>query len=233
MAILGANLANPDWDGSPETLAVHDSAAMPQTTNGSMILAFQNLAATNSAGTLAISSGGQQPEFFNAPANAGAPTILVRNWRANNLQLTNVSAYADTPIRIQAYGPGMPGQRTKPLPADTNPIPVSLGDTLEGSAQGGYMQLIFEYNSNQLALFALIGGPQDAAGNNAFVFAVNFSQPPSTPLPAGYTATTAGNSLTYQFNWATRIFVAYFGGAQLAVSNLQVTPQPTVTLLSL
>ena len=47
--ILGANASNANWDGSPLTLAYRESAAMPQTTNGSMIFAYQNTASLNNA----------------------------------------------------------------------------------------------------------------------------------------------------------------------------------------
>jgi len=230
-AVIGANVTDPEWDGSPMTLAWHESAAMPQTTNGSMVVAWQNTSDQNNDGTLSLSSGANPPQFFDAPALAVAPTILVQNWKANNLKITNLSANKDTPIWIEAYGPGLPGQTPIPLPAGPS-IPVALNQTLQGST-GGWMQLILEASSGELGLFAVVGGPPDASGDNAFIFAVNF---PSATTPPGYTMTTTNNSLTYQFNWGpNRIYVAYFGAGALAQQPklMRAGPPPTVTLLQL
>jgi hypothetical protein len=230
-AIIGANVVDANWDGSPLTLAWHESAAMPQTTNGSMIVAWQNTATQDNAGTLALTTGGNQPLFFDAPAGALAPTILVQNWQANNLRITNLSANQNTPIWIEAYGPGLPGQHTMDLPVGPS-IPVKRGDTLQGNA-GGWMQLVLRSNSNELGLFAVVGGPAGASNSNAYVFAVNFPLPNTPP---GYTQTTMTNFCTFQFNWANTIYVAYFGPGAVATKlklTQIVTPPPTVTLLQL
>src|SRR5262245_53809504 len=107
--LLGANVATPNWNGAPLTLAVNDSASMPQTTNGSMVLAYQNKATQNNMGTLILTSGGGAPTSLDVPALANQPSVLVNNWKANNLNLTNVSANSATPIWIEAFGPGISG----------------------------------------------------------------------------------------------------------------------------
>jgi len=229
-AIIGANVSDANWDGSPITLGWHETAAMQQTTKGSMVVAWQNTSPQNNDGSLATTSGANPPEFFDAPALALAPTILVRNWGGNNLNITNLSANQNTPIWIEAYGPGFPGQTPTPLPVGPS-IPVAMGQTLQGNTSG-WMQLSLQANSGELGLFAVIGGPADAAGNNAYVFAVNFS---SATAPPGYTRTTTSNTLSYQFYWgASRIYVAYFGAGAVAQSEpmLAAVP-PTVTLLAL
>jgi len=229
-AIIGANLTDANWDGSPITLGWHETAAMPQTTKGSMVVAWQNTSAQNNDGSLAITSGAGAPEFFDAPALALAPTILVRNWGGNNLNITNLSANQNTPIWIEAYGPGLPGQTSTPLPVGPS-IPVAMGQTLQGDTSG-WMQLSLQANSGELGLFAVIGGPADIAGNNAYVFAVNCR---SATTPPGYTKTTTTNTLPWQFNWGgNRIYVAYFGAGAVAQPKpmLGAVP-PTVTLLAL
>src|ERR1700733_205147 len=103
--LAAAAIANNDWNGSPLTLAQHDSALMPQTANGSMVVAWQNVATQNNDGALILTSGGGAPQPFDAPQLALAPTILVQNWGANDLKITNTSLAAATPIWIEAYGP--------------------------------------------------------------------------------------------------------------------------------
>jgi hypothetical protein len=173
---------------------------------------------------------------------AEQPQILTHNWLANNLNVTNVSANADTPIWIEAYGPGI-GTPPQTLPIGPS-VPVAPNGTLEGVTNPNWMQLIFQFNSSQLAVFGFIGGPQDASGNNAYVVAVNSPSGDtgpgtSAPAPPGYFATVRGNTYSYEFNWgASRLFVAYFGSASVippmfAALRPAAEVQPTVTLLSL
>jgi hypothetical protein len=196
-----------------------------------MIVAWQNVAPLNNDGTLILSSGGTPPQPFDAPALALAPTILVQNWRANDLKITNTSLAAATPIWIEAYGPGIPGRNPITLEPGAPPTSVKIGDSLQGIANG-WTQVIMQSNSNELGLFALIGGQQDASGNNARVFAINF---PQSTAPPGYTKTTMANTLTDQFCLHGRIYVAYFGPGRVATpkEGLVVAPLATVTLLSL
>jgi len=75
---------------------------------------------------------------------------------------------------------------------------------------------------------AVIGGPQDSTGNNAYVIVVNADSttgPPGSgnpPPPPGYFATTTGNTFTLSFNWA---------GASIFVANLSASVAPGVTLV--
>ncbi|WP_457151458.1 hypothetical protein [Mesorhizobium sp. P5_C1] len=238
--ILGQSLATDNWDGSPVELAVRDSVAMPQTPNGSMILAFQNASEMNNAGKLALTSGSSQPQFLLAPGLALQPTILINNWQANNLNITNVSVNTNTPIWIAAYGPGMGGAAPTPLPTTGDAVPVAVDTTLKAVTLPQYMQLGFQANSAGLCLFAFIGGPQDTKGNNAYAIALNSQYGDTgpghpTPAPAGYYATAGGNSYSFEFNWGTSVlFVAYFGsGSVLSGVPKVVTAAPTVTLQTL
>jgi hypothetical protein len=219
-AILGANLSDPNWSGAPLTLAWHESAAMPQTPNGSMILGRQNVSLQNNDGTLGLTSGGP-PQFLDVPAGSLMPSILVQNWKANSLKLTNLSANKDTPIAVQAYGPGLPGTPT-PLLAGADPILLASGSTAAGKAPPSYAQLVMQSNTNDLTILALIGGPTDSTGNNGYLFALNYMGPPN---PAGFTQVTPGNSISYMFYWTTALFVA-----NLSPSNAQPAQVSLVSL---
>lgn len=238
-SILGQSLTATNWDGSPLELAVRDSAAMSQTPDGSMILAFQNGSQMNNAGKLALTSGGSQPQFLVAPALALQPTILIDNWQANNLNLTNISLNTNTPIWIGAFGPGM-GAPPATLPTTGDAVPVALYSTLKAITLPQNMQLGFQANSSALCLFAFIGGPQDANGNNAYAIALNSQYGDTGPghttaAPAGYYATAGGNNYSFEFNWGSAVlFIAYFGSGSVAGGTPRVmTTAPTVTLLAL
>jgi hypothetical protein len=222
---LAAALVAANWNGAPLSLDQNQAAEMPQSPNGSMIFTWQNMSELNNDGTLALASGGAKPQTFDAGAGAIWPSILVRNWQTNNLTVTNISNAASTPIQIQAFGPGLPGQTVKQL-VDGTPVPVQVLDTLTGIPDSNNMQLVFEFKSHLLALFAVIGGPRDSSGNNAYVIAVNF---PAAATPPGYYGTTQQNSYTFKFSWNTRIWVGYFGAGTLLT---QTAVAPTVTLVS-
>ncbi len=223
----GANVTD-NWNGSPLILAQNDRAVMPQTTAGSMIFAWENLARRNNDGTLSVGSGGGNPRLLDAPWGRNAPSILVNNWQANNLTVVNLSVTADTPIQIQAYGPGIPCQCVKALQPRTR-TQVQLGGALMANVSSAHSYLVFQSDAG-LALFGLIGGPNNPTGptgNNAYVFAVNF---PSATTPPGYTVTTQSNYYRYLLNWSGRIYVAYFGAGNVVAAN---TNPATVELVPL
>jgi len=236
-AILGKTLAQPAWDGSATTLAQYASVAMPQTPNGSMMLAYMNLSKRNSDGKLAWTSGASKPAILPAPALALAPSVLVYNWQGNNLALTNISVGADTPIGVGGYGPGV-GATPLPLPVGPPGVAIDMGQAAQGSATGGWMQLGFQQQSGELAVFGFIGGPADINGNNAYVIALNSpagntGYGTAKPAPPGYFATTSSNSWSYEFQWNTVIYVAYFGAARLVPQSGVAHALPVITLLSL
>jgi hypothetical protein len=234
--ILGQSLVETNWNGSPLTLAFRDSATMSPTSNGSMILAYQNTSQFNNDGRLSLTSGGSQPQFLRAPALLMQPMVVINNWQGSNLTLTNISAVAGTPIWIAAYGPGY-GATPATLPITGEPVAVAVYGTLKAITVPQWMQLGFQANSSGLCLFAFIGGPQDKSGNNAYAIALNSpcgdTGPGTvTPAPDGYYATAGGNSYSFNFNWGTAIvYVAYFGSGSVASksSKMMIAP-PTVTL---
>ncbi len=204
-SIIGAQVTTPNWTGAPLTLAWHDSAAMPQTPNGSTVLAWLNTATQNNDGTLAATSGGP-PQTLDAPALATIPSILVQNWGSNALTITNISAAKATPIWVEMFGPGIPGVTPATITAGAAPITLASGATATGNSPPNFAQLVLQSNTNNLTIVTLIGGP--ATGNppnNAYVFALNYQ---GAPNPPGFTKTTPGNTMTYQFAWNTTFFVA-------------------------
>ncbi len=215
-AILGAVESTTTWDGSPQTIVPPNGLTMPQTNNGSMVFAYQNNSPGNNGGNLILTSGGSQPMPLIVQAGLLQPTMLVNNWHANNLNVTNTSPVSGTPIWCEAFGPGLPGQTPVKLPVGT-PIALSpLGggagtnSVAQGTTQPNYMQLSLVSNTANLTIMAVIGGPPDASGNNAYVIALNSASGntgPGTPTPApqGYYATAGGNSYAMIFNWSSSV----------------------------
>jgi hypothetical protein len=218
--VLGQQLTNTTWNGQPTTLLQNQSVGMPQTTNGTMIFAATNQATVNNQGDLGLTSGGGAPQFITIPALANQPTVLISNWQANNLNVTNTSPATATPILVQAIGPGLPG---------ITPLSLEIGKTLEvgpgqvaqGNASPQYMQLVITSNSPTLGIIGIIGGPQDASGNNGYIIAVNASAntgPGGATPPAGYFATTTSNAYAFPFNWGSSVVFA----GNLSPSTAQV-----------
>ncbi len=224
--VLGAALSTTTWDGSPVTISPPDGVTMPQTTNGSMVLAYQNNATMNNNGKLALTSGGSQPIFLSVQALLMQPSILVQNWGANNLNITNISPAAATPIWLEAFGPGLPGQKPVPLPIGT-PIKLSPTAVAQGNSSPNWMQLILTSNTSNLTVLSIIGGPE-ISGSNAYVIALNSSfgnTGPGTgnPAPQGYYATAGGNSYSLEFNWSSSaVYVANMSPSTAAQATVQM-----------
>ncbi len=225
---LGQNTHNTQWDGSPMVLQVAQSATMPQTPLGTMIIAAKDLATVNNSGTLAITSGGSAPQLLTIPALTPYPTLTANNWQSQALTLTNVSAPQDVPIMIQAIGPGIPGITPVPLPFGT-PVTLNSMQAAQGSSQMAWMQLLMEVPSANISNVAILGGPADAAGNNGYLIALNYTvnSGPGTgnAPPPGYFATTVVNAYTFQFNWgASFIYVVNLtppdGSLNVTLANL-------------
>jgi hypothetical protein len=217
-----------DWDGSPVTLPPNDSRNLPQTTNGSMILLYANLSKGNNAGELSVSSGGTKPENVHVAAGTNQPEVMIRNWQAQNLRVTNTSSKDDVDIYVAAYGPGLNPINCIEI-AGSSPNPLSTMSCLSGNASPKWMTLRFSAQSGDQTIFGLIGGPV-SDDNNAYVFGLNMpsnSGPPANQKPQvdGYYQTTDKNKLDFQFNWgSSRIWVVNLSSANVAVGD--------VTLLS-
>jgi hypothetical protein len=224
--ILGRFSVDTAWNGSPLVLRPNENALMRQTPNGSMVFSYLNVSTQNNRGQLALTSGGGAPTFLDADALTTQAGILVGNWRANDLSVTNTSPNLQTPIRIQAIGPGIPGTSPVPLPTDAVGVSLAPGESAQGPAQPRYMQLVVQASGGIRAVAAIIGGPPDASGNNAYVVVVNDSVNSGagtpTPAPPGYYATTTANAFVLSFNW---------GGAEVFVANLSASNVPPLTAL--
>ncbi|MBV9762142.1 MAG: hypothetical protein JO340_16380 [Acidobacteriaceae bacterium] len=207
-SVINQNSVNAAWNGQPTTLQVNTNISIPQMPNGTAILAATNQSTQNNQGQLSITSGGGQPTFLNLQANANQPTIVIQNWNANNLSLTNISANNNTPVLVQVAGPGMPGVTPASLPIGSS-IQLTQGQLAQGNASPQWMQLLIQSNAATLSIVGVIGGPTDNSGNNGYVIAVNASQNtgPGTGVnpPAGYYATTTSNSYAYTFNWGSSL----------------------------
>jgi hypothetical protein len=210
-----ANNVNATWNGSGTVLLAGQNVVMPQTANGTIIFGWVNQSGMNNFGMLSLTSGGSAPTSLDAPALSAQPGVLMNNWHANNLSVTNVSLNQQTPIWISAFGPGVPGQTSMRLSTNGTPVPLATGQSAQGTALPQYMQLGMQSATPTLCIFGIIGGPTDATGNNGYAIAVNASANtgPGTgnPPPAGYFATTTSNAYPFQFNW---------GGATVYVVNL-------------
>lgn len=223
--LIGQNSVGSSWNGSPSTLLTSQSTVMPQTPNGTTIFAATNQSTMNNQGQLALTSGGGAPVILDIPALAAQPTINMSNWHANNLSVTNISANNNTPILVQAVGPGIPGITPQTLVVGTS-LGLAMGQCAQTNALPQYMQLVIQVTGPTLGIIAVIGGPADGSGNNGYVFGVNATATtgPGTgaPAPAGYYATTTSNTIAYQFNW---------GSSLVFVSNLSPSTAQTVSIL--
>jgi hypothetical protein len=214
------------WNGSPTTLLTGEAATMPQTPNGTMLFCASNLSTTVQAGTLALTTEGAPPVVLQAPALTSQPAFLLQNWEAASLTVANVSA-AQVPVQIAAPNPGIPGYTFAPLPLN---VPVSLQSMQGalGTSAPGPMQLVTAANAPTLGIVAIIGGPQDASGNNGYAIAVNAPSNTGpgtgTPPPPGYYATTTAAAYTFPLDWGTAdVFV--FNLSPATSAPLRVTLQ--------
>jgi len=216
---------NGTWNGSPTTLLTSQNVVMPQTPNGTVIVTLLNQTTGNNQGQISLTSGGAQPQFITVNAHANQPNALTGNWQANNLSLTNVSPNNDTPILVQAVGPGIPGITPLPLTIGTA-LQLSYGQVTQGNASPQWMQLVVQVTGPTLGIIGIIGGPPDSTGNNGYLVAVNYSSnsgPGSNPPPPpGYYATTTSNSYTFPFNW---------GSSQVFIANMSPSTAQAVSVL--
>jgi hypothetical protein len=197
------------WNGSPTTLAKGAGTSMPVTPNGSLIVGYFNTSTQNSAGRLSVTSGGSQPQYYDVPPLQRMMNLLINNWGGSNLNLVNVSTVATVGIYVQAFGPGIPNA-AKPgnLPIG-QPIQLSMLQAAQGVASPNNMLLSFTSNPGYMSIMAVVGGPPDQAGNNAYVFALNapYNSGPNTGVtpPSGYYATTIDNTYAFPFNWGASV----------------------------
>lgn len=216
---------NAAWNGSPTVLLTNQNVSLPQTPNGTLVFAATNQATQNNQGQLSLTSAGGPPAALDVPALVNAPTISINNYKSNNLSVTNISLNNDTPILVQAVGPGIPGIVPQPLVIGT-PKLLAWGQFAQGNASPQYMQLVLQVTGPTLGIIAIVGGPPDATGNNGYIFAVNAvdNTGPGTGKnpPPGYYATTTSNAYAYPFNW---------GSSSVFAANLSPSTSAAVSIL--
>lgn len=224
-SLIDRNSVSASWNGSPTVLLTSQNVVMPQTPNGTTIFAATNQSTLNNQGQVSLTSGGAAPELIGVPALTSQPTVKIDNWKANNLSVTNISANNDTPILVQAVGPGIPGITPQTMTVGT-PLPLAMGQCAQTNALPQYMQLVIQVTGPTLGIVGVIGGPPDGEGNNGYVIGVNATANTGpgtgTPAPAGYYATTTSNTYAYQFNW---------GSSLVFVANLSPSTAQTVSAL--
>jgi hypothetical protein len=216
-----------DWNGDPTTLQQGNSVNMPQTSDGSMVLGYQNMSSGNDKGDLNVASGGARPENLDVYGGTGQISTISRNWGANNLQLTNQSDKAGVNIWVSAIGPGYGTKPPTKLPMDGTDVTLDPQAAAQGNALPQWMTLRLQATSGQQTIFALIGGPP-TNDINAYVFGLNMSKssgPPADEAPPkdGYYQQTSANKLDFQFNWgSSRLFIANFSGNTAAGATVAV-----------
>jgi hypothetical protein len=139
----------------------------------------------------------------------------------NNLTVNNISQQNATPIWVEAFGPGLPGQVAVPITVGTalvlNPAPGAVS-VAQGVTPPKSMLLRMTSTTGDASVVALIGGPPDGTGNNAYVFGLNV---PNAQSAAGYTKVVEGNTINYTFNW---------GASVVYLANMSASTAAAVTL---
>ncbi len=217
-----------DWNGLPATLSNGDSASMPNTPNGSMVLAYQNTATKSTTGEILVATGGARPENLSAQSLTNQVSTITRNWQSDNLKITNTSDGIDTPIWIAAVAPGFGSEAPKPLPTNGDTVDLSAMDAAQGTALPEWLTLRMSADSGQTTTFALIGGPT-TAGINAYVFQLNSPtgnhgpDKEGVPPADGPYQSTSGNTIDFQFNWgSSNIFIVNLSGTTAAPGSVRI-----------
>lgn len=194
------------WNGARTVLAIDEHVGMPQTPDGTLVVGYLNQSTLNNQGQIAVTSGGGAAVFYPVPALQQMLSLLVCNWQADNLRITNTSDASATPILVQAFGPGIPGATPVNLPVNSS-IALGVAQAAQGPSKPKPSLLRFQANSGALTIVAIIGGPANPPDqNNAYVIALNAPQAVPTE---GYYAVVAGNSYDFPIKWgAVMVYIA-------------------------
>src|ERR1044072_110389 len=90
-AVINQGTNDAAWDGSPVTLLPNRSVRRAVTPNGTTVLVYLNEGTGNSPATPGLTSGRSAPLPLTAPPLLNLPSILISNWKTNQLGLTNVT----------------------------------------------------------------------------------------------------------------------------------------------
>lgn len=192
------------WDGSRLVLGAGGSVVTNNAPNGSAIFTAMNMSTINNAGQVQVIVADTRDTLNLAPYTE-TPGFLIQNWKAQPITVGNISPQPETPVEIQLVGPGQKGIQPLTLTTGGTALPVPSGACAAAMLPPRAMQLVMQANSGDTSTVAIIGGPTDQGGNNAFVFGLNF---PSTtqagtqyPPPPGYYQTTTSNTIYYNITW--------------------------------
>lgn len=218
-----------EWQGLPVTLQPLDAVVMPQTPNGSFILAYLNKTGQNSRGSLTYTSGGGGPVTLPVSALTDLPSIWIDNWRGNQLKLTNTSTAA-VDIWIRAFGVGVVGLSCSQL---TAPVTISTTECVQGTTTANAMRVVLSTPSTtDLTTMAIIAGPPGQDGSNAYVVALNATADTGPGIeapspPPGLHATTKSNTYTFAFSTEieAEVYVANFSQAGTAAVKVTLEDQ--------
>lgn len=197
-------------NAAPVTISTNESTGINQTLDGYMILTVQNL--SSSKATVLYSSGGTTPQQIEIEGGDNAPQIVIYNWAANNLNVTNLSSKAGTEVAIGLYGLGTP---TRPLPVNEQiDLTQYMSAGRKTPASFAALQLA-SFGSSQATLFFVFSVGRPVA------YALNVNDPSAYP---GY-VTDAGNQKRILNNWQGRdLFVI---NVSTHVESAQVRFDPT------
>lgn len=210
-----------NWNGARTVLPQLQYANMPQTPNGSLILGYLNQAKVNNQGKLSLTSGGSDPVDLDAPALIQMLSVYVRNWQTNNLRVANISQADNTPILVQAFGPGIPGAQPEPLIA-TQPVSLAVSQAAQGMTPAKANTLFrFAAPSGNLSVIGVVGGPPQPPDNtNAYIIALNA---PNNDPPPGYFAATTNNGYDLVVPWGTSAIAYVVNLSPIVAATVSVT----------
>ncbi|NPC49627.1 hypothetical protein D7X99_37040 [Corallococcus sp. AB032C] len=176
-------------NAAPVTIETNESTGINQTLDGFMILTLQNL--SPSKATLLYSSGGSTPQQVDIDGGNNAPQIVINNWGANNLTITNLSSKDGTQVAVGLYGLGTP---SKNLP-ESEQIELTQYQSAGRKTPVSFANLaLASFGSPQTTIYFVFSVGKPVA------YAVNVSDPSFYP---GY-VTDSGNQKKVINNWQGR-----------------------------
>ncbi|AKQ68344.1 hypothetical protein A176_005256 [Myxococcus hansupus] len=176
-------------NAAPVNISTNESTGINQTLDGYMILTIQNL--SSSKATVLYSSGGSTPQQVEIEGGDNAPQIIINNWGANNLSVTNLSNRDETEVAVGLYGLGTP---TESLPAgESVELKQYTSAGAKTPAKFAALQLAAGASSETTLFFVFSVGKPVA-------YALNVNDPDYFP---GY-ITSASNQTRITNNWQGR-----------------------------
>ncbi len=174
IALLGSPVpfSVPDWDGTLIDLQPGETVNLPFTPHGDLLLTISNPDLVAGKGAFSWSTGGFPPQEIDVPASSLAPTVVLYNWKGNNLKVANTSTGRRPLLRINAWSPSRNDPQT--LPASGAMVPSLPNSALQSDGLDGWYQLTLGSTQDYCA-FAVF------QGETARIACVNFVDSLSLP----------------------------------------------------